>query len=70
MWQLSFSGLTEIEAKALKSSTKNQLIEEALRRTIGWLPMVHSMIEATPLQEVWSTPLYDRSLNPLKQRTR
>jgi len=70
MWQLSFSGLTEAEGITLRTSEKDDVLAQAVERTNGWLPFVQGMISSTPLEEVWSTPLYDRALNPLKQRTR
>lgn len=60
MWQLSFSGLSEGEAMALRAMSGAQLLAEAARRTLGWLEPVAALIAQTPEAEVWGTPLYDR----------
>jgi hypothetical protein len=70
MWQLSFSGISETEAMALRGSSALEMIQEALRRTEGWIDVVRSLISDTPPEEMWATPLYDRATGPLKQRTR
>ena len=40
--------------------TPKELLEEAHRRTSGWFAPVNELISATPLEEVWGTPLHDR----------
>ena len=68
MWQLSFSGMTEKESLDLKGTGSSGVVQEALKRTEGWFTPVHDLINDTPLQEIWCTPLYDRMSCPLKQR--
>lgn len=60
MWQLSFSGLSADNAKALKGMPAESLIKEALSRTAHWFGAVNEMIAASLLSDVWATPLYDR----------
>eukprot|EP01039_Chlorochromonas_danica_P005536 gene5536-6099_t len=60
MWQLSFAGLSEEEAIALRQSSIESILENALDRTKSWFPAVHNLIRATLPGEIWATPLYDR----------
>ncbi len=71
MWQLSFSGLTESEGLALKNSSFDEILSNALGRVavtdttrpgaVGWFPAVHKLLSNTRRSgEVWATPLYDR----------
>lgn len=57
MWQLSFSGLSEVEATALRKATPEAILSEALRRTAGWFAPVADMIKATLPGELWATGL-------------
>lgn len=57
MWQLSFSGLSEEEATALRRSSSDEILREALRRTAGWFAPVAEMIKATLPGELWATGL-------------
>eukprot|EP01042_Synura_sphagnicola_P006037 gene6037-7704_t len=68
MWQLSFSGISEADASALKSSSPEAIIKEALRRTEGWFNPVQEMIRGTIREEVWCTPLFDS--DPIEPLTR
>lgn len=70
MWQLSFSGVTEKETLDLKAAGCLAVVQEALKRTDGWFSPVHELINNTPLQEIWCTPLYDRLSCPLQQRNK
>ena len=70
MWQLSFSGVTEEEVLDLKATGCVAVVQEALKRTEGWFSPVQDLINNTPLQEIWCTPLYDRFSCPLKQRNK
>jgi len=65
MWQLSFSGLDESQATALRRSGPEGILAEALRRTEGWFVPVQDMIRATLPGELWATGLYDR--DPMAQ---
>ena len=47
MWQLSFSGLDEVAAAALRSCSPAELLAEALRRVSGWMPPVERLVAAT-----------------------
>lgn len=68
MWQLSFSGLSEDAALRLKQTSPEGLLAYAQDRTSAWFPMVHAMITATDLSEIWCTALYDRhAMNPRKK---
>lgn len=57
MWQLSFSGLSEQETTALRRSSPEAILNEALRRTEGWFAPVADMINATLPGELWATGL-------------
>jgi salicylate hydroxylase len=72
MWQLSFSGLTEMAATALGATDAAALLAEAQRRTAGWFDPVSDLIAATPSVggSVWSTALYDRDPLPPLSRDR
>jgi hypothetical protein len=57
MWQLSFSGLSEEQATALRRSTPAEILAEALRRTEGWFEPAQAMIRGTLEGELWATGL-------------
>lgn len=57
MWQLSFSGLDESQASALRRSGPEAILAEALRRTEGWFVPVQEMIRNTLPGELWATGL-------------
>mmetsp|Transcript_12511 Transcript_12511/g.12592 ORF Transcript_12511/g.12592 Transcript_12511/m.12592 type:complete len:227 (-) Transcript_12511:15-695(-) len=65
MWQLSFSDISEKDAKELQKSKESDILQEALRRTTGWFDPVQELIRQTVLGETWCTPLYDR--DPMRQ---
>lgn len=60
MWQLSFSGLSEEEARRLRKLSEAGLLEEATRRTKDWFDPVPDLIRSTVPGEVWAAALYDR----------
>lgn len=57
MWQLSFSGLSEEQASALRRSGPDAILSEALRRTESWFEPVQEMIRNTLSGELWATGL-------------
>lgn len=57
MWQLSFSGLTEEQATALRKSSPEDILQEALRRTSKWFAPVQDLIRGTLPGELWATGL-------------
>ena len=57
MWQLSFSGLDEAQASALRRSGPEAILVEALRRTENWFVPVQDMIRNTLPGELWATGL-------------
>jgi hypothetical protein len=57
MWQLSFSGLSEEQATALRRSSPADILAEALRRTEGWFEPAQAMIRGTLDGELWATGL-------------
>lgn len=63
MWQLSFSGLSEIEGQALKNCSGSELLRESMRRVSTWFDPVSALVAHTMVDDVWATPLYDR--NPM-----
>jgi hypothetical protein len=70
MWQLSFSGLCEGEALALKNSSPQTILLEARRRTAGWFAAVVDLLVQSSPDDVWATPLYDRDQPVLVPRSR
>jgi salicylate hydroxylase len=68
MWQLSFHCSSESEALSLKRASSSDLMEFALERTKGWMVPVQNMIRQTPVESIWSTPLYDR--DPMRLRSK
>ena len=60
MWQLSFSMPNFSEAQKLSQSDPNVLLEEVKRRIIHWHSPISIMLDSTPLETVWGTPLQDR----------
>jgi hypothetical protein len=56
-WQLSFAGLAEDEATALRKSSPEDILQEALRRTTDWFAPVQDLIRCTVPGELWSTGL-------------
>ena len=60
MWQLSFVGLSEEAARALRLDGPDGLRCEALRRTQDCFKPVQELIRGTPKEEIWATGLYDR----------
>ena len=57
MWQLSFSGLSEEQASALRRASPADILAEALRRTTGWLAPTRELIAQTLTGELWATGL-------------
>lgn len=68
MWQLSFSGLSEEEANALRMRSPEELVSEALRRTNSWFSTVQDMVRKSLHSDVWATALYDRPSPVLHSR--
>jgi 2-polyprenyl-6-methoxyphenol hydroxylase-like FAD-dependent oxidoreductase len=67
MWQLSFSGLDETDAIALRRSNPSDQLKYALDKVKTWFPAAIELIQQTALRDVWSTPLYDRYPMSLRQ---
>lgn len=65
MWQLSYKLSSLEEAMDLSRRGSKALMEEVLRRTIGWHEPVQDMISSTPLETIWGTPLMDRQPNAI-----
>jgi len=65
MWQLSFSGMSEDQGVALRGSTPDKILSEAMNRVSSWFNPVQKIISNTVMSELWATPLYDR--NPMEQ---
>jgi 2-polyprenyl-6-methoxyphenol hydroxylase-like FAD-dependent oxidoreductase len=68
MWQLSYSEEDESCARALKNAPPAELLTSALKRTSDWMEPVNALLSATPLANVWSTPLYDRDARRLRTK--
>jgi 2-polyprenyl-6-methoxyphenol hydroxylase-like FAD-dependent oxidoreductase len=68
MWQLSFVGLSEDDACAMRSQDPESLRAEALRRTQNCFEPVQDLIRETPAEEIWATGLYDR--DPMQMRSK
>ena len=68
MWQLSFVGLTEDDACAMRSQDPEYLRSEALRRTQNCFEPVQDLVRETPAEEIWATGLYDR--DPMQMRSK
>lgn len=64
MWQLSFAESSEETARSLSSTPPTELLELAFRRTQGWMDPVQELLAGT--EEVWATPIYDRTPRKLK----
>jgi salicylate hydroxylase len=60
MWQLSYN-LPYEEAVKISKEGAQSLLREVLRRTKHWHDPVQTMIQSTPLDTIWGTPLMDRS---------
>jgi 2-polyprenyl-6-methoxyphenol hydroxylase-like FAD-dependent oxidoreductase len=60
MWQLSFSGLDEEQAAALKNCDTAELLQTALHRTASWFSAVRELLHQTIPNEIWATGLFDR----------
>jgi salicylate hydroxylase len=61
MWQLSFSGLSEQDALALKNKSFAEILNAASQQVQHMFPAVQSLVQQTVHSgEVWATPLYDR----------
>jgi 2-polyprenyl-6-methoxyphenol hydroxylase-like FAD-dependent oxidoreductase len=59
MWQLSFN-LSHQDAITLSKGGSHGLLTEVLKRTAGWHAPVQEMMQSTPIDTIWGTPLLDR----------
>jgi len=62
MWQLSFPCATEAEALAWAKghATPAEVLGEVRRRVARWHAPVPALVQATALDDLWFSPLYDR----------
>lgn len=63
MWQLSYHLDSVEEATELSQGGANGLLNDVLNRTKGWHDPVQAMIQSTPIETIWGTPLMDRDPN-------
>lgn len=63
MWQLSYHLDSIEEATELSKGGPNVLLKDVLNRTEGWHDPVQAMIQSTPMETIWGTPLMDRDPN-------
>jgi 2-polyprenyl-6-methoxyphenol hydroxylase-like FAD-dependent oxidoreductase len=68
MWQLSFSGLSDDQAKELRAKSPSELIVETLKRVEGTFAPIKMLIQNTSPAEVWATGLYDRDPMPSRSK--
>ena len=70
MWQLSFATSAKVDHQNVDVHSKKSALElqqEALQLTQRWQKPVQQMIQSTPVESIWSSPLYDSDPVALSQ---
>jgi len=67
MWQLSFRMDSLIEAITLAKQDPTAILQMVKQRLQGWHTPIEDMLQSTPVETIWGTPLYDRNPTLLLQ---
>eukprot|EP00041_Stephanoeca_diplocostata_P007921 m.113698 g.113698 ORF g.113698 m.113698 type:complete len:509 (+) comp17095_c0_seq3:416-1942(+) len=67
MWQLTFA-VDESEARRLKSLPRSELVEYLCVACKDWHDPTLAMMKATPPEDIWANPLYDRDPMPSSRK--